>query len=140
MEFSSYWISPWGEIIEIEDHPVKRIVREPALFGYEYDELQMIYTKYSDRNEMKGEATKAVISDLVQKGWIYCYLRNNGNEWSIELYKLDKQTRPNLLLWVTELYRKNVVDDSTNLRIHRHYKKTKHSKTIGQILEGDYFK
>ncbi len=134
-----YWISQQGAVIEIEDHPVKTIVKDPQLFGYTIDEMQIIYAKYSDANEMNGEATKTIISDLVEKGWIYCHRRNIEGDWLANVNKLDKITRFNLQIWAQYLKSKNLITLDQNLRIYRRYRDLKSKRTFEQILDGNFF-
>jgi hypothetical protein len=138
-DFSSYWISPKGQIIEIEDHPVKRMVEDPSLFGYTYDQLHIIYIKYSDVNEMKGEATKVVIQDMIYKGWSYCHRRNSAGDWYTSVLKLDKITRFNLQLWAKEMIIRGAADKNDPLKIYRHLRDLKLKKTFDEVSEGEFF-
>ncbi|MBW6516511.1 MAG: hypothetical protein K0B81_07865 [Candidatus Cloacimonetes bacterium] len=134
-----YWISPKGIVIDIEKHPVITIVRDPLFFGYTIDEMQIIYAKYSDTNEMEGEATKTIISDLIEKGWIYCHRRNTDGDWLADVNKLDKTTRFNLQLWTQFLRKEKLITDDQNLRIYRRLRDLKTKRTFEQILEGNFF-
>ena len=134
-----YWISPEGVIIDIEIHPVKTIVKEPHTFGYTLDEMKIIYAKYSDENEMEGEATKTIISDLIEKGWIYCHRRNSESDWLADINKLDKKTRFNLQLWAQFLLRKGLTSEDQTIRIYRRYRDLKTKRNFQQVLEGNFF-
>lgn len=134
-----YWISPQGVIIDIEDHPVKAIIKDPQTFGYTIDEMKIIYAKYSDINEREGEATKTIINDLIEKGWIYCHRRNKDSDWLADVYKLDKKTRFNLQLWSQYLLRKDKISEEQTLRIYRHRRDLKTKRTFQQVLEGNFF-
>lgn len=134
-----YWISPRGEIIEIENHPVKTIVKDPAPFGYTLEEMQIIYAKYSDENEMEGEATKTIISDLIEQGWIYCHRRNSEGDWLADVQRLDKTTRLNLQIWTQYLRQKDFISIEQTLRVYRRYRDLKTKRTFAQILEGNFF-
>ena len=134
-----YWVSPEGSIIEIENHPVKTIVKDPRSFGYTLDEMRIIYAKYSDENEMEGEATKTIISDLLERGWIYCHRRSIDSDWLADVNKLDKKTRFNIQLWVQYLIRKENRKDDSYLRIYRRFRDLKTKRTYQQILDGNFF-
>ena len=134
-----YWISPECEIVTIDEHPIKTIVKQPELFGYKLDEMQIIYAKYADENEAEGEATKVAISDLLEKGWIYCHRRNENGYWVAEVLRLDKRTRKNIQVWIQQLVSNSDIDESSQLRIFRHLRNLKTKKTFQQILDGDFF-
>ncbi len=134
-----YWISPNAVIIEIKEHPVKSVIDEPRIFGYSEEELLMIYAKYNDVNQAEGEATKTIIKDLVYKGWTYCFRKNHGKVWKIEVYKLDKKTRFNLRVWSVYLIKNQLISMITPIKFYRHLKKDKLNKTISQLMEDDLF-
>lgn len=134
-----YWVSPKGNIIQIDDHPVKTIADDPLVFGYTYKEMQIIFAKYSDYNEREGEATKSIIADLLEKGWVYCHRRNVEGDWLADVSRLDKRTRFNIQLWIQYLLRKGEITDEEALRIYRHHRDLKTKRTVSQVLEGNFF-
>ncbi len=136
---TEYWISPEGVVIEIENHPVKTIARDPQAFGYTFEEMQIIYAKYSDVNQKEGEATKTIIKDLIEKGWIYCHRRSSESDWLADVNKLDKKTRLNLQVWTQFLFRKELASEDQYLRIYRHHRDLKTKRTFAQVLEGNFF-
>jgi hypothetical protein len=136
---AEYWVSPQGEIIAIENHPVRTIALSPELFGYTIEQMQIIYAKYNDTNEKEGEATKTIIGDLIERGWIYSHRRNNESDWLAEVNKLDKKTRLNLQIWIQHLLRKGQAIESQCLRIYRHHRDLKTKRSVTQILEGNFF-
>ena len=134
-----YWKSPQGVVIEIKDHPVKTIVKDPQIFGYTLEEMQIIYAKYSDANEMEGEATKTIVADLIEKGWIYCHRRNSEGDWLADVNKLDKITRLDLQIWTQYLIGNKLITLDQNLRIYRRLRDLKSKRTFKQILDGNFF-
>jgi hypothetical protein len=135
----AYWISPDGVFFEIEDHPIKTIIQQPEVFGYKLDEMQIVYAKYDDENEAEGEATKVVIRDLLEKGWIYCHKRNSHGDWIAEVTRLDKPTRLNIQLWIQELQKDPDTHEEMQLRIYRHLRDIKTKRSFRQILDGEFF-
>ncbi len=134
-----YWISPEGEIIPIEEHPIKTMVKQPERFNYTIDEMQMLYAKYSDENEVEGEATKTIIVGLIEKGWSYCYRKDVNKDWQAEVYKLDKNTRFNLRSWASYMIEKKDLGLDSQLKFHRLHKKDKLKKSVLKLMEDDLF-
>ena len=134
-----YWISPQGEVIAVEEHPVKTMIKDAAKFGYTIDEMQMLYAKYSDLNQEEGEATKTIIEGLVEKGWAYCFHKNEQQDWRIEVNRLDKHTRYNLKQWAAYMLDKKLIDMDTNVRYYRHVKKDRVKKSIRQLIDDELF-
>lgn len=136
---NKYWISPDGEIIPVEEHPVKTMIKQPERFNYTIDEMQMLYAKYSDENEAEGEATKTIIHGLIEKGWSYCYRKGENREWQIEVYKLNKNTRFHLRSWAAFMIAKSCLSLDSHLKFHRFYQKDKLKKRVLQLIEDDLF-
>jgi len=134
-----YWISPVGEIIVIEDHPVRTMKAQPKAFGYTIEEMEMIYAKYCDWNQEKGEATKSVIETVVGKGWIYCSKRNAEQDWKITVYKLDKRTRRNLRLWAEAMLIEKRLETETILRLYRLFRNDILKKSVENLMDDTLF-
>ncbi len=134
-----YWINSTGKIIEIDEHPIKTVVAQPETFGFNLEEMQIIYAKYDNINDVDSEATNVVINDLLEKGWIYCHKRHPNSSWTIEVNKLDIISRKSIIPWIEQMLLQEKITVEDSVKFYRRRKELKSKRTVSQILLNDFF-
>lgn len=69
-QIDAYWISPSGDLIEVDDKHISTIKQNPEIFGLTYDYIKGLYDKYGERYNWEGKAREELITNLLKRGWI----------------------------------------------------------------------
>lgn len=105
--FEGYWISPSGTTYDVPFTHIDFIVKNPYLFGYTRDELQMIADRHCDRLEDEGASRNQVMTDLLKMGWIRVRY-DRQREWVLQIWTLSKKVLDNLLHWLNSMLDESV--------------------------------
>lgn len=98
----AYWISPRGEVIEVDTNHIDVVIRNPQKFGYTLPEIQAVYDKYGEELGREGKAREDIILKLVEKGWVR--IRRYRNEgYSVNIGKMSKKVKDVLFDWASKL-------------------------------------
>jgi hypothetical protein len=98
----AYWISPRGEVVEVNTNHIDVIIKNPEKFGYKRDQIQAIYDKYDEPLGKEGEAREEIILALVKKGYIR--IRKYGNQgYTLNIGRMTKKVKDILFDWASKL-------------------------------------
>jgi len=98
----AYWISRYGDVIEVGTNHIDTVIKNPKKFGYTSEDIQKIYDKYGEALGREGKAREEIILDLINKGWIR--VRRYKNEgYSINISRMTKKIKDTLYDWANKL-------------------------------------
>lgn len=89
---STYFISPYGEIIVDTVKHIDIIIKNPEKFGLTLDEIKEFYIKYNERIGTEGKAREEIILNLINQGWIRARYYKNKH-WSININRLNNKVK-----------------------------------------------
>lgn len=98
----AYWISPYGEVVEVGTNHIQLIIQNPKKFGYKKDQIKDIYDKYDEPMGVEGKAREEIILDVVNKGWIRVR-RYDNKGYSVNISKMTKKVKDILFDWAYKL-------------------------------------
>lgn len=98
----AYWISPYGQVVEVGTNHINLIIANPKKFGYTKEKIKEVYDKYGEPLGVEGKAREEIISDVVSKGWIR--VRRYGNKgYSVNINQMTKKVKDILFDWAYKL-------------------------------------
>ena len=98
----AYWISPYGELLEVGTNHIQLIINNPKVFGYTKDQIKQIYDKYNEPMGVEGKAREEIIKNVVTKGWLRIR-RYNNKGYSININQMTKKVKDVLFDWAYKL-------------------------------------
>jgi len=98
----AYWISPYGEVVEVGTNHIQLIISNPKKFGYTEDKIKEIYDKYNEPLGIEGKAREEIIKDVVNKGWIRVR-RYDNKGYSVNIKQMTKKVKDILFDWAYKL-------------------------------------
>ena len=101
MRREAYWITPEGEVVEVERKHINKIIGNTELFGLTIEKIKETYDKYSEPLGLEGKAREEIMRNLILQGWIR--IRWKPKEWAytVQMVK-DPSTEKNLRNWFSE--------------------------------------
>lgn len=94
--FEGYWISPHGDVYEVEEH-IKFMHDNPGIFGLQSDDPRFI--------RVPGSTNRAdLVIEALRKGWIRVRVSGRGNDM-VNVWRMDAKTVDNLM----KLYEKQPI-------------------------------
>jgi hypothetical protein len=106
MKYEAYWISPDGKILPVPDHHIDMIIREPAAFGLTLRKIKAVYNKHDEPMHVEGFAREKIMAGLIKKGWIRVRYVSRGDSFTVQVFKLDRETREHVGKWAAMVMRK----------------------------------
>lgn len=98
----AYWISRFGEVVEVGTNHINMVIKHPKKFGYTDKKIKDIYDKYGEPLGQEGKAREEIIVALVKSGWIRVR-RYDNNGYSINISKMTKKVKDILFDWAYKL-------------------------------------
>lgn len=92
----AYWISPEGEILQIDTSHIDMVFDKPEFFGLSLKLIQSIYDIYNEAYRSEGDARGEILLMLFRNGWIRVRRYLRPYRWSINVYSIDEKTSRNL--------------------------------------------
>jgi hypothetical protein len=97
----AYWITPEGEVIEVERKHINKIIGNPELFGLSFEKITEVYARYSEPLGLEGKAREEIMRNLILQGWIR--IRWKPREWAYTVQMVKNEaTEKNLRKWFEE--------------------------------------
>jgi hypothetical protein len=66
----AYWLSPKGDIIEVDSRHIHSIISYPKKFGIPMTMIESAYRKHKEPLGSEGDAREEILIRLMEKGWI----------------------------------------------------------------------
>ena len=67
---SAYWITPKGDIMEVDSRHIHTIIEYPQNFGFTAAQIRAIYRRHGERIGMEADAREEIMIRLMERGWI----------------------------------------------------------------------
>lgn len=99
---TAYWISRFGELIEVNTTHIDVIIKEPKKFGYTEEKIAALYEKYGEKIGQEGKAREEIITDLINKGWVRVR-RYKNQGYSVNINRMSKKMKDTLFSWASKL-------------------------------------
>jgi hypothetical protein len=98
------FISPHGEVFEVEQSHINTVILYPARFGITTHEIESAYANYKEPVGVEGAARGEILRDLVMHGWIRLrrYIKPQ-QQWSVTVNELNDRTRLFLHDWAGKI-------------------------------------
>ncbi len=105
MRREAYWITPEGEVVEVERKHINKIIGNPELFGLTFEKIKKVYDKYNEPLGLEGKAREEIMRKLILQDWIR--IRWKPKEWAytVQMVK-DPQIQKNLDNWLMKFEQK----------------------------------
>lgn len=89
MKHTAFWLHYDGEVIPVETIHIATVIRVPEKFGYTFERIKEIYSKYGEPIGHEGRARHEIMSDIIRNyGWIRIRYRPRNDVWVVELHSL----------------------------------------------------
>jgi hypothetical protein len=112
MKTEAYWISPKGNIHEVNRKHINFISENKEMFGLTEEEYYKCFDKYDEPYGFEGYAREELMRKQFSNGWIRCRYRPDNHYWVIELYELTENTTLYLSRWANIIYKTNVFENT----------------------------
>lgn len=95
---NSYWISPSGEIHNVNINNIDFVCQNLEIFEMSLEEYHSYFHKFEVPYGLEGNARSEMFINLLKRGWIRIG-ENSKTGWTIELWYLTFETYNNLTEW-----------------------------------------
>src|SRR5208337_5380438 len=99
----AFWISPKGEIIEVPDTHILRVLDDPQKFGTSLEEIENEYKTEKEELGSEGNARINIIKRLVKSGWIRLRYYSRSAMWSVNVPCINEVVKNHLYKWANYL-------------------------------------
>jgi len=99
----AYWISPKGEIIDVQQKHINTVIRYPEKFGFTKHFVKFMYDKYKEKIGQEGKAREKLMLALFNEGWIR--IRRYKTFWSINVNKLIGKQKTYIYEWAKKIFK-----------------------------------
>ena len=104
---AAYWISPKGQLVDVETSHIEAVINYPSKFGLSKTEIQRRYKEHKEKIPIEGQAREEIICELISNNWIR--LRRYTNKyWSITVKKLDHKKKALLHQWASRILKTGI--------------------------------
>ncbi|MCL2704724.1 MAG: hypothetical protein FWE72_00755 [Spirochaetaceae bacterium] len=104
---NAYWISPGGQLFEVEKNHIDEIIKSPKSFGLTKEYVDAMYKKYNEPMGFEGKARHEIMEALIRGGWIRIRYYVEEAFYVIELNKLTKKVKDYLWAWANGVVKAN---------------------------------
>jgi hypothetical protein len=94
---AAFFISPEGEIIEVDQSHIQKVIENPMKFGIDPETIQSKYREFGEPLGLEGNARETILLDLIDRGWIR--LRRYPGYWVINVHDLTHDIQEYLYRW-----------------------------------------
>jgi len=119
------WISPEGEIYNVEKTHIDMVFDYPERFGLTIKLIESVYNLYNEKYRIEGKAREEIIIMLIHNGWTRARRYHRPCRWTVNISAVDKKSRRNLKTFadfiISEGYPKDdevLVDTPESRRIY----------------------
>jgi hypothetical protein len=101
MQYPSYWISPYGDIMPLTaERHITEIWENPEKFGLTLKEIEAIFKKHKERRGSEGNAREEIMGDLIRnQGWGRVRYISSGDAFTIQIGSLTNTQKENIYDW-----------------------------------------
>jgi len=124
----AYWITPDGQILDVGDRKhINLIVDNPQQFGESAEAINTLYNENREPMGVEGKAREIIMRRVITRGFVR--IRQQRNQWMIQLRELTPTTESHLCQWATSQVGKgdqfaNIVIDQLGVSRNRRIKAT----------------
>lgn len=117
---SAYWISPKGNIMEVDSRHIHSIIAHPELFGMTRAQIMAAYRKRGEHLGQEGNAREDIMVRLIRKGWIR--VRYVPQQYLVtaqlsRAYHKSGSHVPVLTSWAREMMKRRDMPESVSVNI-----------------------
>lgn len=95
---AAFFISPTGELINVEVSHIATIIKDPTRFGMTLETIKKTYERFGEKLMVEGSARREILIQMVQEGWTR--IRRYPNHfWSIQVNDLNQVRKDWLYGW-----------------------------------------
>ena len=84
---SAYFMSPAGDIIDVNQSHIACVIKCPERFGWSHEKIEAVFRRFGERLGLEGLARKEILTDVIQKGWIR--FRRYKEHWAVTLNRFE---------------------------------------------------
>ena len=100
---TSYWISPRGEIMSVDERHIEAVVRTPEKFGFTKERLADIFSRHKESPNQEGDARNEIITEIMNNGWIRIRKNNRPDRWHIQTSAINHSFYKRLQEWAWQM-------------------------------------
>lgn len=112
----AYWLSPAGEIFDVNKTHIAFVISRPELFGLTREEIALAYAERGEKIGFEGKARKEIMKAALAKGWIRLRRYRNAG-WRCELWEITPHASRALAAWAKSILElRDGLDEELELR------------------------
>jgi hypothetical protein len=97
MKSEAYWVSPYSDIIPVQDQRhIHDIINNAEKFGITKDYIESIYKKHKEPLYHEGWAREEILVKLIKDGWIRIRFLPKFDSFTIQINKLNKSAQESI--------------------------------------------
>jgi len=104
---NAYWISPTGQLFEVESKHIDEIIKSPESFSLTKEYVDEVYKKHNEPRGFEGKARHEIMDSLIRSGWIRVRYYAKNDCYSVELNSLTKKVKDYLWAWASGIVEAN---------------------------------
>jgi hypothetical protein len=98
----AYWLSPKGDVHDVDLKHINFIRDNPKMFKMTKDEYLATYKKFKEPFGWEGKAREELIIRALKIGWVR--IRDYMNKgWSVEVWELDRYAKDSIFDWAIKV-------------------------------------
>jgi hypothetical protein len=113
----AYWINPIGHILPIFDDEkhIDQIIAKPKAFGFNIDEIKMLYDAEGEIVGSEGKAREKIIKELLKIGWIRIRYYSKQDYFTLNVNKLNRKEKNYIYEWAKAMEENNLVHSQVKI-------------------------
>jgi len=105
------WISPDGEIYNVEKTHIDMVFNFPGRFGLTLKLIESVYDLYNERYRTEGYAREEIIIMLIHNGWMRVRRYLRPCRWTVNISSSDGERRSDLKCFADFIISEGYPDD-----------------------------
>ena len=90
------WISPEGEIYNVEKTHIQMVFDNPERFGLTLKIIESVYDLFNEKYRTEGKAREEIVIMLVHNGWMRVRRYHRPCRWTVNISAADVPGREKL--------------------------------------------
>jgi hypothetical protein len=113
----AYWINPSGHILPIFDDEkhIDQIIAKPEAFGFDIDEIKMLYDAEGEIIGSEGKAREKIIKELLRKGWIRIRYFSRQDYFTLNVNRLNTKEKNYIYEWAKSMEENNLTHSQVKI-------------------------
>lgn len=99
-----YWVSPKGEVLQVNSTHIQSVIQNPAKFGETLDRIKKDYERYKEQLTWEGKAREEIMIRIMNRGW--ARIRERSNQWTVQVSKINQKMNDVLWMWAKTIENK----------------------------------